>query len=323
MATIIAGGAGFIGINLIKELSKKEAKIFLIDNFSNSRKDYVEFLKSQIKLNVIECDLSDQQQTNKAIKKIVDLTNTHIELWHLAANSNIQAGVLDPKIDLKDTFMTTFNLLESARIYGIKIFYFASSSAVYGDHGSTNLDENTAPMMPISNYGAMKLASEAQCFVAYESYLDKLRVFRFPNVVGSPATHGVILDLINKLKKNPLQLEVLGDGNQRKAYLHVKDLVKGMIYFSKIDIPKNITPIFNLGPDNDSLSVKWIAEQVVKKVSPRAKIRYGKKNRGWEGDVPKFSYSTKKAQSLGWKPKMNSEQSVKKAIFEIHKELSI
>ena len=132
--------------------------------------------------------------------------------------------------------MTTFNLLEMARKYSVRNFYFASSSAVYGDHGNKNIDENTGPLMPISNYGAMKLASEAQCFAAFESFLDKLRVFRFPNVVGTPATHGVIFDFINKLKKNPTRLDVLGDGTQQKSYLHVNDLVQGMIHLSEIKL---------------------------------------------------------------------------------------
>ena len=306
MSIIVAGGGGFIGINLVKELLKKKRRIFLLDNFSNGNKLLINRLKTFDYLTVIECDLSKEDEIFHAIEKILFEVQSLDEIWHLAANSDIPSGVLNPKIDLRDTFLTTFNLLEIARKYSVKNFFFASSSAVYGDHGNKNIDENIGPMMPISNYGAMKLASEAQCFAAYESFLKKLRIFRFPNVVGTPATHGVILDFINKLRKNPNKLEVLGDGTQQKSYLHVDDLISGMIYLSETNLRENCNPIFNLGPQEDSVKVKWIAEQVVLKFSPKAKIIYGNSNRGWVGDVPRFSYNTKKAQSYGWNPKFNS-----------------
>tara|TARA_B100000242_G_scaffold264319_1_gene211770 strand:- start:8173 stop:9141 length:969 start_codon:yes stop_codon:yes gene_type:complete len=320
MAIIISGGAGFIGTNLSKELLKKNSKIFILDNFSNGKKIFINNLQKNHLLKVIECDLSIEREIDNAIKTALTESESIEEIWHLAANSDIPSGIINPNIDLRDTFMTTFNLLEMARKYKIKSFYFASSSAVYGDHGIKNIEENTGPLMPISNYGAMKLASEAQCFAAYESFLKRLRIFRFPNVVGTPATHGVIFDFINKLKKNNKSLEVLGDGSQQKSYLHVDDLISGMIFLSEIDLDKNETPIFNLGPEDDSVKVKWIAEQVVLKVSPNAKIIYGNKNKGWLGDIPKFSYRTKKAKKLGWQPKMNSKESVLKAIDEIIKE---
>ena len=320
MSTIVAGGAGFIGINLIKELLKKKKRIFVLDNFSNGKKSFLNKLKSFDSLQVIECDLSRKDEVFQVIEKIRYQNESFEEIWHLAANSNIPSGVQNSEIDLKDTFMTTFNLLEIARSYSIKNFFFASSSAVYGDHGKKNIDEDTGPMMPISNYGAMKLASEAQCFSAYESFLDKLRIFRFPNVVGTPATHGVILDFINKLRNNPNRLEVLGDGSQQKSYLHVNDLVAGMLYLSETNLGEDNNPIFNLGPEKDSVKVRWIAEQVVLKFSPKAEIIYGDTNRGWVGDVPRFSYSTKKAQNYGWSPQMNSKQSINLAIDEIIKD---
>ena len=322
MSIIVAGGGGFIGINLIKVLLKKKTKIFLLDNFSNGNKLLINNLKSFDNLKVFECDISNEVQIFQTLEKISYQVERIDEIWHLAANSDIPSGVSNPKIDLRDTFMTTFNLLEIARTYSIKNFFFASSSAVYGDHGNNNINENIGPMMPISNYGAMKLASEAQCFAAYESFLTKLRIFRFPNVVGIPATHGVILDFLNKLRKNPHKLEVLGDGTQQKSYLHVNDLVEGMIYLSAVDLDENCNPIFNLGPQRDSVKVRWIAEQVVSKFSPKAKIVYGNINKGWVGDVPKFSYNTKKAQNSGWKPKMNSEKAINLAIDEIINDLN-
>ncbi len=321
MAIIVAGGAGFIGVNLIYEFLKKKYRVFVIDNFSNGEKKFIKSLEDSGNIDLVECDLSDIKEAKQAFNFIKDKDVNISELWHLAANSDIPSGVSNPKIDLKDTFMTTFNLLEMSKIFGIKAFYFASSSAVYGDHGIHDIDESTGPMMPISNYGAMKLASEAQCFAANESFLEKLIIYRFPNVVGVPATHGVILDFMNKLKSNPDYLDVLGDGSQKKSYLHVDDLVSGMIYLSEVNLPKNTNPIFNLGPDSDSVLVSWIAEEVVKTVSPKAKIIYGRENRGWIGDVPRFSYKTLKAKRFGWEPKLNSKQSIKKAISEIFNQL--
>ncbi len=322
MSIIVAGGAGFIGVNLVKELLEKKTSIYLLDNFSNGNQLFLDRFKNLDYLEVIECDLSKTDQIFPVIEKIRCLDKSLDQIWHLAANSDIPSGVSSPEIDLRDTFMTTFNLLEAARKYSIKDFFFASSSAVYGDHGNKIIDENIGPLMPISNYGAMKLASEAQCFAAYESFLDKLIIFRFPNVVGTPPTHGVIIDFINKLRENPYKLEVLGDGNQQKSYLHVKDLVNGMIYLSKANLGENFNPIFNLGPDDNSVKVSWIAEKVVFKISPKAEIIYGCEDRGWLGDVPKFSYNTKKAQKFGWKPKMNSEEAINLAIDEIIKYLN-
>ena len=321
MSIIVAGGAGFIGINLIKELLKKNKKIFILDNFSNGNKLFINRIKNLDNLKVFECELSRLDEIFNVVEKIRNYNESINEIWHLAANSDIHSGISNPKIDLRDTFMTTFNLLEVAKKYSIKNFFFSSSSAVYGDHGNRNIDENVGPMMPISNYGAMKLASEGLCFAAYESFLEKLRIFRFPNVVGTPATHGVILDLINKLIKNPKKLEVLGNGKQQKTYLHVNELIECMVYLSETNLDKNSNPIFNLGPGDNSVKVSWIAEQVVLKVAPNAEIIYEYQDRGWIGDVPKFTYNTNKAKSFGWTPKMNSKQAINLAIEEIFKDI--
>ena len=151
--------------------------------------------------------------------------------------------------------------------FRIKNFIFASSSAIYGNHGDLTIKEDTGPLIPISNYGAMKLASEAVCFAAYESHLQNLRIYRFPNVVGIPPTHGVILDLVNKLKINPKVMQVLGDGFQEKSYLHVEDLINGMILLNKVNLKSNDNPIFNLGLKNDTVKINWLAEEVIKQFS--------------------------------------------------------
>ncbi len=321
MSFIIAGGAGFIGTNFIKSIIDSEKQIFVLDNFSINNQSFLKPYKKD-NLEIIKCDLSNQEDTDTSIKKIIELANSEVSIWHFAANSNIPNGIANPRIDLNDTFMTTFNLLESCKKYKIRSFRFASSSAIYGDHGTKKIKESTGPLIPISNYGAMKLASEAQCFACYESFLDNLRIFRFPNVVGSPATHGVIFDFINKLKKDPYNLKVLGDGNQSKDYLHVDDLVKGMLFLAKDNLRMDSSPIFNIGPIGNPVKVSWIAKKTVEITSPKAKITFENKKAGWVGDIPVFSYDIQKAIEAGWEPTMTSTKAIEKAIKEIYYQLS-
>ncbi|NKI95073.1 UDP-glucose 4-epimerase [Rhizobacter sp. SG703] len=237
------------------------------------------------------------------------------EIWHLAANSDIPAGVEDANVDLRDTFMTTFHLLQLSKRIGVCRFMFASSSAVYGDWGSQRIAETLGPLMPISNYGAMKLASEAQISAAAEGFLERASIFRFPNVVGTPATHGVLLDFVRKLKQDMSRLEVLGDGTQQKAYLHVSDLVDAMLFATARQT--TVRDVLNIGPVDDGVTVRWIAEQVCARVSPQATIAYGQGNKGWVGDVPRFRYAVDKLHALGWQPTMDSRAAVLRSIDEI------
>jgi UDP-glucose 4-epimerase len=211
--------------------------------------------------------------------------------------------------------MTTFNTLEVMQEQGAKRLLFASSSAIYGDLGERPLTEDIGPLFPISNYGAMKLASEAAITAAAEKFLDRALLFRFPNVVGVPATHGVILDFIRRLKVDPSHLQVLGDGSQQKAYLHVSDLVDAMLLIQK-SAPRKVD-VFNIGPTDDGVTVRCIAEETVAVAAPGAGLRYGQGNKGWVGDVPRFSYSTAKLQALGWAPSMDSLCAIRRAIREI------
>lgn len=318
MAYIISGGLGFIGINFVKKISEFSNEIFILDNEKNGSLKWIKFYNLENKTKFIKCDLSNLEETSKAVKNILNQISESPQIYHFAANSDIPSGTNDSDIDLKDTFMTTYNLLKICKQYSIRVFNFSSSSAVYGDHGIRPIKESHGPLMPISNYGAMKLASEAQCFAAFESFLDKLRIFRFPNVVGTPATHGVLIDFINNLAKNPKHLKVLGDGTQQKSYLHVDDLINGMIFLSEKKFDNVQNPIFNLASNNDFVTVRWIAEETVKFVSSEARITFGKSNKGWVGDIPKFAYDTSKVNNLGWYPSLNSKQAILKAIKEIY-----
>jgi UDP-glucose 4-epimerase len=313
--SIISGGAGFIGANIIPRLLAEDRRVVIFDNLVRGKLDFINPFLRDDRVSFLHVDLSNQEAAEKAFQ-LVSSKGLIDEVWHLAANSDIPAGVDNFEIDLKDTFQTTVEILRQMKRNGISHLYFASSSAVYGDHGSTPLMETTGPLLPISNYGAMKLASEALISAAAESFLSKVKIFRFPNVVGIPASHGVILDFIIKLNKSKNLLTVLGNGSQRKSYLHVSDLVSAMLYMRSIDESPKID-IINLGPIDNGVTVKWIAEEVVERVNPDATIQYGNEVRGWLGDVPMFNYSTQKAQQYGWSPKLSSAQAIRLAINEI------
>ncbi|BGI52968.1 MAG: NAD-dependent epimerase/dehydratase family protein [Candidatus Hamiltonella defensa (Ceratovacuna japonica)] len=317
--SLVAGAAGFIGSHLCECLLNEGKRVVAVDNFSRGQKRYLERHVNNPDFKLLSADLSQRDDTSYTFEKAAK-QGTISEVWHLAANSDISAGVADGDIDLKDTFLTTVEILKAMKLHCVRELYFASSSAIYGDLGDQQLHENIGPLMPISNYGAMKLASEALISASCEAELDKACVFRFPNVVGAPATHGVIYDFIHKLIANPDCLEVLGNGTQQKAYLHVSDLISAMIAVrAKTDTSKR--ELINIGPIDKGVTIKWIAEQVISRINPLAQIKYGKGNKGWIGDVPKFHYSTEKLQSYGWQPKLGSAEAVRCAINEIADQL--
>jgi UDP-glucose 4-epimerase len=176
------------------------------------------------------------------------------------------------------------------------------------------IKEDVGPLFPISNYGAMKLGSEALITAALERYLRRASICRFPNVVGSRATHGAIYDFIGKLRKNPGELEVLGDGSQEKPYLHVSELIDAMTHIFLRGSAR--LEYFNIAPDGTASTVRYMAEAVVREAAPSARIRYTGGSRGWIGDVPKFRYSIEKIKSAGWTPRLTSNQAVDLAIRE-------
>jgi len=314
VSVLVTGVAGFIGCNLASELLATGVVVFGVDNFCRGRSenlagiaDHPNFAFARVEMT----DLAAFRETFNAFHERDPIT----EVWHMAANSDIPAGVEDANVDLRDTFMTTFNTLELMKASAVPMIAFASSSAIYGDLGDRPLTEAIGPLLPVSNYGAMKLASEAAISAAAESHLQRALVFRFPNVIGIPATHGVILDFVRKLKETPDHLYVLGNGTQQKGYLHVEELIDAMLFIRERAQEK--IALFNIGAGDEGVTVRFIAEETVRVCSPGAEIRYGKGNRGWVGDVPRFIYSVDKLRGLGWAPKLGSTDAVRKAIRQI------
>lgn len=317
MTILVTGAAGFIGSTLTRKFISDGVRVLGIDNLCRGNLSNIADLIGNPLFSFKEINLCNLDAYAAAIIGEQEEWSIN-EVWHMAANSDIPAGICDANIDLRDTFMTTFNTLEVMKKFGIKFIAFASSSAVYGDLGEQVLVEDIGPLFPISNYGAMKLASEALISASVESFLEGAYIFRFPNVIGVPATHGVILDFIRKLKGSAKSLEVLGDGTQQKSYLHVEELIDAM-QFIRLHANERCN-YFNIGPSDVGVTVRSIAEKVQEVVAPSTSIIYGSGNKGWVGDVPKFSYSIEKLKNLGWTPKLNSAQAISKAVLEIYKQ---
>ena len=230
MKKLIIGGAGFIGSVLVKRMLEEKKNLIVIDKLSLGSTNFID-------TNRLEFHKIDINDINEVLRLLDEQTID--EVWHLAANSNIPLGIDDINVDLNDTFKSTVSTLQIMKQISCKKIFFSSSSAIYGLN-KNRLHEDIGPLMPISNYGAMKLASEALISASLESFLDKACIFRFPNVVGVPATHGVIFDFIKKLKKDMTYLDVLGNGTQQKTYLHVSELIEAMLFINN-NTPHNST----------------------------------------------------------------------------------
>lgn len=306
MNILITGGAGFIGSHLCDALLSRGHKLTVVDNLVLGRiENILHLMGNNPNFTFIKADLLDMD-----MMKTVFAEGNFEMVYHLAANSDIQKGGKDPMVDHDLTFQTTFNVLQLLTEFEIKKFFFASTSAIFGETYDV-LHENYGPLRPVSNYGAGKLASEAFISAFSSTYHIKTWITRFPNVVGERFTHGVIYDFIHKLEKNPLELEVLGNGEQCKPYVYVKDLVAGILYV--IDHADEQYNVYMLGSDSRT-KVKEIAAMVIEEMGLNAQIRYTGGDRGWVGDVPEFRYDLTKVNNLGWKAAYDSNGAVRLAI---------
>ena len=305
---LVTGGAGFIGNHLCDALLSLGYKLVAYDNLSIGRERNIARFKENNDFTFVKGDILDINEFEKIFKQ-----NSFDMIFHLAANSDIASSSKSPQTDLQNTFQTTIAVLEQARINGIKEMFFCSTGAIYGD---TNLavKEDTGPLVPISHYGAAKLASEGYLSAYSHNYGIKVWIARFPNVVGEYATHGAIYDFIGRLKNNPEVLEVLGNGQQIKPYIYVKEIVDALLFiWNNSNQELNV---YNIGVESRT-KVSEIAEMVVSAMKLQSPIKYGDGNRGWVGDVSEFKYDSSKLKALGWEPKLSSNEAVRVAIEKI------
>lgn len=311
MVTLVAGGAGFIGSHLVDALLEQQHKVVCIDNFFIGTKENIAHLKDHPNFVFYEEDLSNLSAIDAIFQK-----EKPEYVYHLAANSDIQASAKKPEIEYRNTYSTTFVLLECMRRHQVSKLFFASTSAVYGEQEGKSVAEMGIDLQPISYYGASKLGSEALINAySYMNHFSSL-VFRFPNVIGPRLTHGVIFDFIKKLNATPENLIILGDGNQSKPYMYVEDLVRGIIQFSPIE--EGVT-VYNIGVDSQT-TVTQIANIVCEKMGLKGtKYSYTGGVGGWRGDVPVFSYNLDKIHQDGWSAQYSSDEAVQKTVEEVLK----
>ncbi|HHF59053.1 MAG TPA: NAD-dependent epimerase/dehydratase family protein [Thermoplasmatales archaeon] len=311
MKAFVTGGAGFIGSHLVDRLARDGNEVTVYDNFSSGRREFIEHHLNKPYFRLVKADLLDEDVLNAEIKG-------HDVVFHLAAIPDVRLGEKKPDISKID-ILSTYNLLDAMRKNDVEMVVFSSSSTVYGETPPVPLSENYGPLLPISVYGAAKLACEGLISSFCHTFDMKGWIFRFANVVGSRCTHGVIYDFIRKLRKNPRELEILGDGKQRKSYLYIEDCVNGMLFgFEKSREQINL---FNLGTDGTT-EVNEIAKMVIDEMGLKdVELKYTGGKRGWKGDVPRFQFDISKIKSLGWKPKYDSSDAVRKAIKDLLAEI--
>ena len=314
MNYFIAGGAGFIGSHLVRKILKEESdsSVTVFDNFTSGQMWHLEEVINDKRLQIVKGDIKD-------IDFLVDSMKGIDCVYHFASNPDISKAVTQPDIDFWEGTYLTNNVLEAVRRNSVPKMIYASGSGVYGDAGYTETHEDYSPIIPISTYGASKLAGEAlissYCFM----FGLNAAAFRFANVVGPNQTHGVRYHFLNKLIKNPAQLDILGNGTQSKSYIYVYDVLNA-IRLVETKFLKGFS-YFNVAT-NDYITVKEIAEVVVEVMGLKnVSMNFGEGDRGWKGDVPIVRLNSEKIRKLGWSNKYNSKQAIQESVSQMYNKL--
>jgi len=301
MKAVMTGGAGFIGSHLVDRLLADGWSVAVIDNMTCGHRSNLQQHEGNRKLEIYEADIRDADVTRKLLRGCDTV-------FHMAAHANIKTSLEDHKADLENNLIGTMNILEAMIANELHDLVFASTSALYGEAGVRPTPEDYASIQT-SLYGASKLACEAYA-EAYTQFAPiKFWAFRFANVVGERCRRGVIWDFVHKLRSNPTELEILGDGKQSKEYLHVADCVDGiMLGYEKSSDTVNT---FNLGLDVQT-TVDRVADIVIEEMGlEKVNRRYSGGRRGWIGDNPIVELSIEKIKNLGWKPTVSPEEAIR------------
>lgn len=316
MKAFVSGGAGFVGSHLVRRLLRSEGaeRVVIYDNFTSGQRSYLEGLTDDSRLTVIEADL-------KEVERVCEAMTGCDTIFHLAANPDIAKAITQPDIDFWEGTYLTQNVLEAMRQTEARRIFYTSGSGVYGEDPSVEFPESYGPCIPISTYGASKLASES--LIASYCHMFGLvgRAFRFANVVGPRQTHGVGYDFIRRLKDNPTTLRILGDGTQRKSYIHIDDVLEAIFLVGAGEMRPY--DVFNVATE-DYVTVREIADMAVKisGLQPgETRYDFSGGDRGWKGDVPVVRFDCSKIRALGWRNRRSSAEALTAAMEAMRKEL--
>jgi UDP-glucose 4-epimerase len=313
MKILVTGGAGFIGSHLVDRLVRDGYRVRVVDNLSSGRLENIKHHLDAGNVEIIVGDLKDPQVALEAVEG-VDV------VFHFAANPEVRVSTTNPEIHFNENIVATFNLLEAMRRKGVKELVFASSSSVYGEPEEIPVDEN-APIRPVSVYGASKAACEALIHAYTKLYGVKAVVLRYANVVGPRLRHGVVWDFINKLLKNPTELEILGDGKQVRSYIYVDDAVEATITAWRRT--ETSYEAYNIASE-DWITVDEVADEVIKAMGLSNVKKIYKPvlhGVGWPGDVKRIALKIGKIKRLGFKPAMNSREAVRTTVRMLLEEI--
>ena len=312
---LVTGGAGFIGSHIVDALLRHTDDVIALDNLSSGKIDNLSEAISRKSFKFVTGDL-------KKFSSLSEMLTDVSLVYHFAANPEVRVGAVEPSVHYEENLLTTFKLLEAMRTSGeAKTIVFASTSTVYGEATQLPTPENYGPMLPISTYGASKLGCES--LISSYTYTHGMRglILRLGNCVGSRSRHGILWDFIQKLRTNPNELEILGDGTQTKSYVHITDCLNAIFLSAEsfLQSDKRVE-LYNLSSP-DQVSVKRIAEIVVEELGlsgVKMKLTGGVDGgRGWFGDVKVMHLSVAKLMKLGWQPKLNSEGAIRAAAKEL------
>jgi UDP-glucose 4-epimerase len=309
---LIVGGAGFIGSHLTDRLLGEPGteRVTLYDNFSSGREWHYAAWRDDPRLDVIRADVHEQERLNATAAG-------HEVVIHLASNPDIARAVREPSIDFHEGTELTHAVVEAARISGATTLLYPSGSGVYGDLGELEVEEDHGPLVPVSTYGASKMAGEA--LIAAYCHMFGLvgRAFRFGNVVGARQTHGVGLDFLRRLIEDPTRLRILGDGKQSKSYIHVSDVVEAVM----TALARETRPfqVYNVAT-GDYTTVREIADMAVEVLGLRpgsVTYEFTGGDRGWKGDVPVVRLRTDRIRALGWSNRLRSSEALRASLEEM------
>jgi UDP-glucose 4-epimerase len=308
----IVGGAGFIGSHFVDHLlgDRQVECVTVYDNFSSGREWHLAVHQDDPRMNVVRGDVADLgllAQTMEGIETVI----------HLASNPDIARAATEPAVDFDEGTRLTHHVVEAMRISGARRILYASGSGVYGDLGDYEAEEDYGPLIPVSTYGASKLAGEA--LIASYCFMFGLTgcVFRFGNVVGSHQTHGVGFDFLRRLLLDSSQLDILGDGSQSKSYIHVTDVVRAVLTAAEL-APRPYSA-FNVAT-GDYVTVREIADlclDVLQKDPAGTTYNFSGGDRGWKGDVPVVRLNTDRIRKLGWSNSMDTREALRASLVSM------